>query len=454
MSLEIVILAAGMGTRMKSSKPKVLHHLAGKPMLAHLLLTAKKLKADCTHVVIGKGAEQVKSEFSQDKTDNGVNWVLQSEQLGTGHALNQALPQCNPDSELLILLGDAPLVREETLTHLLGLDSDLGILSVILDNPFGYGRLIRSANDKVSAIVEEKDANEQEKQIREINTGVMTARVSKLQQWITSLDDNNAQGEFILTDIVSIASSQGDSIKAHPTPHADEVLGVNDFEQLAVLERAYQRFAATKLMKQGVKLIDPARFDLRGELTTGSDIEIDVNCVFEGKVNLGDRVKIGPNCVLKDCTIGSDCEIKANCVLDDARMAAKCKIGPFTRLRPGTNLHEEVSIGNFVEVKKSVIGKGTKAGHLSYLGDATIGEAVNIGAGTITCNYDGVNKHETHIGDNVFVGSNSALIAPINISDDAYIAAGSTITRPVKAGSLAIARGRQKDLENWKGQKK
>lgn len=454
MALEIVILAAGLGTRMKSSKPKALHSLAGKPVLSHLLDTAKVLGAEKVHVVIGKGADQVKETFR----DEPVNWVLQSQQLGTGHALKQALPDCDHANRLLILLGDAPLVTQSTLLQLLALDCDLGILSVILDDPFGYGRIIRSGSDQVKAIIEEKDASDKEKQIGEINTGVMVADVGSLNGWIDGLDLNNAQGELLLTDIVTIAAEFGGGksagVKTHITSDPGEVMGVNDMQQLAALEREFQMRTAADLMKQGVRLADPSRFDLRGEIEVGLDVEIDVNCIFEGQVTLGDGVKVGPNCVIRDCDIGAGTQIKATSVLEEAVVGANCIVGPFARLRPGTRLEEEVSIGNFVEVKKSTIGKGTKASHLSYLGDATIGSGVNIGAGTITCNYDGENKNETLIGDGVFVGSNSALVAPITISENVYVAAGSTITKNVKAGSLTIARGRQRDIENWNHNKK
>ena len=449
MALEVVILAAGQGTRMKSNLPKVLHRLGGVSLLQQQLKTVRKLNPERIHVVIGHGADQIK----QALTEEDVNWVLQEKQLGTGHALQQALPGCQPVNSLLVLVGDTPLIGKETLETLTGLNAHLGVLTVVLDNPFGYGRIVRTEDNRISAIIEEKDASAEQKAIREINTGIMVAQVADFAAWLEKLNNDNAQGEYLLTDIVTLANAENKTVIASITPDEGEVMGINDMQQLAQAERELQKRTAEELMRKGVQLLDPARFDVRGELETGKGVVIDVNCIFEGKVVLEDGVKIGSNCFIRDCIIRRGSIVKPNSVLEESEVGVECQVGPFARLRPGTRLAEAVSIGNFVEVKKSVIGKGTKASHLSYLGDATIGEQVNIGAGTITCNYDGVNKHETHLGDNVFVGSNSALVAPIEISDNVYIAAGSTITKPVKAGSLSIARGRQRDIENWQSRK-
>ena len=445
--IEVCVLAAGMGSRMRSSRPKVLQHLAGRPLLAHILGTLKRLDPDRVHVVIGQEAEQVRTAF---KHDASVNWVLQQEQLGTGHAVMQVVEEFSPDARVLILLSDAPLISLDTLKAMLQLDCDLGVLSVDMENPTNYGRIIRDDSGAVTAIVEERDATDEQRKIPEINTGGMVARASLLKQWLAQLDCDNDQKEYLLTDIVSIAAESGCKVAAYKTSEVIEVTGINNFEQLANLERDLQRKKASELMENGVHIVDPARFDLRGEVVTGKDVRIDINVILEGKVELADGVEIGPNCTIKDCTIGANTVIKANSVLDEAIIEADCRVGPFARLRPGTHLKKEVAVGNFVEIKKSTLGEGTKASHLSYLGDATIGASVNIGAGTITCNYDGVNKFETHIEANVFVGSNSALVAPVTIGEGSTIGAGSTITRDVEKEVLAVGRGKQRSISNWK----
>lgn len=441
------ILAAGMGTRMRSSKPKVLHHLGGKPILAHLLDTVEALGVDSTHVVVGKHGDQVRAAFAD--RDN-VTWVEQREQLGTGHAVMEAMPGFPGDSKVLILLGDAPLISPGTMRRLIDDPADLSVLSVDLDNPFNYGRIVRDGDGNVVAIVEERDANEKEKRIPEINTGAMVAAGDHLATWLKQLDTDNDQKEYLLPDIVAIAANEGIKVHGVKTLDEDEVKGINNFAQLAHLERVYQRRQAEALMNAGVRIVDPARFDLRGEINHGTDVVIEPNNLFEGNNYIGNNVTIGPNCVIRDSRIGNNCVIKPDSVIEEAVIGDNCSVGPFARLRPGTELAADVAIGNFVEVKKSKIGEGSKASHLAYLGDTTIGRDVNIGAGTITCNYDGVAKYETHIGDHVFVGSNTALVAPVTIAEGATIGAGSTITKNVTKGVLALGRGRQTIIENWK----
>jgi bifunctional UDP-N-acetylglucosamine pyrophosphorylase/glucosamine-1-phosphate N-acetyltransferase len=444
--VEVCVLAAGMGTRMRSSRPKVLQHLAGRPLLAHILDTLDELSADKIHVVIGQEAEQVRAKF-QDASH--INWVLQEERLGTGHAVMQVSDDFSPDACVLILLSDAPLITKDTLNAMLQLDCDLGVLSVDMDDPHNYGRIIRDSDGAVTAIVEERDATDEQRKIPEINTGAMVAKASLLRNWLTQINCDNDQNEYLLTDIVSIAASAGCKVAAYKTSEVIEVTGINNFEQLANLERDHQQKNASELMEKGVHIVDPSRFDLRGKVVAGKDVRIDINVILEGKVELGDGVTIGPNCTIKDCSIGTNTIIKANSVLEGAVIEADCSVGPFARLRPGTHLKKEVAVGNFVEIKKSTLGEGTKASHLSYLGDATIGQSVNIGAGTITCNYDGVNKFETHIEGNVFVGSNSALVAPVTIGEGSTIGAGSTITRDVEREVLAVGRGKQRSISHW-----
>ena len=445
-AIEVCILAAGKGTRMKSSKPKVLHPIAGRPMLRHLVSTVQSLNINNVHVVVGSGADEVKQSFQNDDID----FVLQLEQKGTGHAVMQALPHLDESKRVLILLGDAPLLKAETIEQMLKCECDLGVLTVIQANPFNYGRIIRQ-HDQIIEIVEEKDAGDEQRQISEVNTGVMIADVKKLSRWLDRITPENSQGELLLTDIVKMANSDGDVVKGIVAADPIEVQGVNDFEQLSQLERYYQTSIAKQLMQGGVHLMDPNRIDVRGDLKVGADSTIDINCIFEGNVSLGSNVRVGANCKIIDSTIADNVEIKPNSIIEGASLAAGCSVGPFVRLRPGAQLGQDVAIGNFVEVKKTTPGRGSKASHLSYLGDAIIGAGVNIGAGTITCNYDGVNKHITEIQDDVFVGSNTALVAPVFVGQGSTIAAGSTITKQIDADSLAIGRGRQKNLSNWKG---
>lgn len=444
--VDICILAAGMGTRMKSKRPKALHTIAGKPMLAHLLDTARALNPNRIHVVIGQGGDQIRDQFR----DQGINWVEQKEQLGTGHAAMQAMHDFDHESRVLLLVGDAPLLRLSSMQTLLAADCDLGVLTVDQEQPFNYGRIIKQGPQLIQ-IVEEKDASEKQRAIKEINSGVMVAATEKLISWLSKLDTDNAQGEYLLTDIVEIANREKASVRAVKIDDAGEVLGVNTLGQLANIEKYYRNRITESLMADGLHLIDPSRFDLRGELDVGTDCSFDINCIIEGKVSLGDNVKIGANCIIKDTSIGSGTEIKPNTMLDGASIASNCHVGPFARIRPGTELSDEVAIGNFVEIKKTKLGKGSKSGHLTYLGDAIIGSRVNIGAGTITCNYDGENKHQTDIGDDVFVGSNTAFVAPVSIGNGSTTGAGSTITKDIEEKSLGIARGKQRNIPGWNG---
>ncbi|MDL0432908.1 bifunctional UDP-N-acetylglucosamine diphosphorylase/glucosamine-1-phosphate N-acetyltransferase GlmU [Marinobacter sp. TBZ242] len=446
-SLHVVILAAGQGSRMKSALPKVLHRIAGKPMLHHVMATARKLGAEGIHGVIGHGADEVKAITP----DQDVQWALQEQQLGTGHAVAQALPALPDDARVLILYGDVPLTRPETLEALVaqvGEDS-LGLLTVTLANPDGYGRILRDEAGKVVAIVEQKDASDAQKAITEVNTGILAVSARHLKDWLPQLSNSNAQGEYYLTDIIAMAADKGVAISVAQPTNEYEVQGVNNRLQLAELERWYQRQEANRLMTEGATLADPARLDVRGNLSVGQDVLIDVNVVFEGEVSLGNNVSIGPNCVIRDATIGQGTRIEANSVIDGASIGCSAQIGPFARLRPGTKLADSTKVGNFVETKKAEVGEGSKINHLSYVGDALLGRNVNVGAGTITCNYDGVNKFRTVIGDGVFVGSNTSLVAPVSLADNVTIGAGSTITRNVEAGELAVARGRQRNIDNW-----
>jgi bifunctional UDP-N-acetylglucosamine pyrophosphorylase / glucosamine-1-phosphate N-acetyltransferase len=447
MPLSIVILAAGQGKRMKSDLPKVLQPLAGKPMLAHLLDTVRALRAAAIHVVYGHGGERVKQVLASEQ----VNWVLQAEQLGTGHAVAQAIPAIPDDHQVLVLFGDVPRVRLSTLEQLVAAGAEgLGLLTVILADPSGYGRIVRDNAGSVVRIVEQKDANTKERAIAEINTGLMSAPAHLLRKWLAALKNDNAQREYYLTDVVLMAARERVRLGAVISPTEAEVLGVNDKVQLAQLETALRAERAKALMLEGVTLADPTRVDIRGQVSVGRDVFIDVNVVMVGSVELGDRVRIGPNCYLKDCRIEADTEIHPNCVIDRTQIGARCSIGPFARLRPESVLHEGVHIGNFVEVKKSEIGAGSKANHLTYLGDATVGSKVNVGAGTVTVNYDGVNKWRTEIGDNAFIGSGSMLVAPVKVGAGANTGAGSTITKDAPEGKLSLARARQVTIEGWK----
>ncbi len=447
MNLEVVILAAGKGTRMRSSLPKVLHRLADKPLLQHVIDTARSLQPQAVHVVYGHGGEAVK----QTMDDDSLLWAEQAEQLGTGHAVEQAIGNLKGDSTVLVLYGDVPLVTSETLQALLGhVEEGIALLTMELSNPAGYGRIVRDAESKVQRIVEQKDASEDEQAITEVNTGILAVDGSKLHSWLKRLENSNAQGEYYLTDIIAMAVADGVSVKALCTAEQDEVAGVNDRVQLAHLERVYQQRQAERLMRDGVTLLDPDRFDLRGTLESGEDVIIDTNVILNGEVKLGNRVTIGSGCVLSNVTIGDGVEIAPMSVLENAVIGADCAIGPFARVRPGTELAAGARIGNFVEVKNSQIGAGSKVNHLSYIGDTTMGSEVNIGAGTITCNYDGANKHRTEIGDNAFIGSDSQLVAPVKIGDGATIGAGATITKDVNDNELSLTRTPQKGIKGWK----
>ncbi|WP_415754006.1 bifunctional UDP-N-acetylglucosamine diphosphorylase/glucosamine-1-phosphate N-acetyltransferase GlmU [Pseudomonas leptonychotis] len=447
MSLDIVILAAGQGTRMRSALPKVLHPIAGKSMLGHVIDTARQLKPQGIHVVIGHGAERVREQLAADD----LNFVLQTEQLGTGHAVAQALPALTAE-RVLILYGDVPLIEVETLQRLLKLVSEqqLGLLTVNLNDPTGYGRIVRDARGVVNAIVEHKDASAEQRLISEGNTGILAVPGKRLGEWLGRLSNSNVQGEYYLTDVIAMAVADGLVVATEPAADEMEVLGANDRIQLSQLERHYQYRAARQLMVQGVTLIDPARFDLRGEVTVGRDVTIDINVIIEGQVVIEDGVQIGPNCVIKNSTLRAGAIIKANSHLEGAEVGEGADCGPFARLRPGTVLGAKAHVGNFVELKNAKLGEGAKAGHLSYLGDAEIGARTNIGAGTITCNYDGANKFKTVLGEDVFIGSNSALVAPVTLGDRATTGAGSVITGDVPDNTLAVGRAKQRNIEGWK----
>ncbi|TQV82697.1 UDP-N-acetylglucosamine diphosphorylase/glucosamine-1-phosphate N-acetyltransferase [Exilibacterium tricleocarpae] len=445
--LDIVILAAGKGTRMKSGLPKVLHPVAGRPLLQHVIDTARRLDSDAINVVIGHGADRVEAHCAAPD----VHFVLQAEQLGTGHAVQQAVGHLRDNAVVLVLYGDVPLIREETLRSLIakvGADA-MALLTVELDDPSGYGRIVRDSNGAVTAIVEQKEATPEQLSISEINTGVMAMRGVDLKRWLPQLSSENAQREYYLTDVIALAQGEGKVVNTEQPADELEVLGVNNHQQQAQLERFYQRDLAATLMAEGLTLLDPDRFDCRGSLSVGEDVTIDINCVFEGRVTLGNNVSIGPNCCLKNVVIGDNVVIKPNSLLEEARVADNCEIGPFARVRPGTELSDGAKVGNFVEIKKALIGPGSKVNHLSYVGDAQVGSGVNIGAGTITCNYDGVNKFKTEIGDDAFIGSNTALVAPVKVGKGATVGAGSTVTKAVADDQLTIARGKQRNIEGW-----
>jgi bifunctional UDP-N-acetylglucosamine pyrophosphorylase/glucosamine-1-phosphate N-acetyltransferase len=445
--VNIVILAAGPGKRMHSSTPKVLHRLAGRAMLAHVFDTAKQLSPKVVCVVYGHGGEHVREAVG----DNGAVWVMQEPQLGTGHAVMQAAPHLDERWPTLVLYGDVPLIRAETLKQLIqAAGKGLGLLTATLDSPTGYGRILRNGK-KVVGIVEEKDANARQRALREINTGIVVAPTKKLKSWLAKLQNNNAQKEYYLTDIVALATKERVPVAPVQAGAAWETLGVNSRGQLAELERIYQRKLADALMEQGVALADPSRCDVRGNLACGRDVAIDVNCVFEGKVELGDRVSVGASCVLKDVMVAAGTRIEPFCHLEDADIGADCRIGPYARIRPGTRtrLDAKVHIGNFVEVKASTIGPGSKANHLSYIGDSDVGSNVNVGAGTIVCNYDGANKHRTVIEDDVFIGSDTQLVAPVRVGRGATLGAGTTLTKDAPAGELTLSRAKQVSIPGW-----
>ena len=445
--MNIVILAAGPGKRMHSSTPKVLHRLAGRAMLAHVFDTAKQLAPKVICVVYGHGGERVR----QAVEENGVVWVMQEPQLGTGHAVMQAAPHLDERWPTLVLYGDVPLIRAETLKHLVeATGKGLGLLTATPESPAGYGRILRNGK-KVVGIVEEKDASARQRALREINTGIVVAPTKQLKSWLTKLQNNNAQKEYYLTDIVALATKERVPVTAIKADAAWETLGVNSRGQLAELERIYQRKLAASLLEQGVALADPSRCDVRGSLACGRDVAVDVNCVFEGEVKLGDGVSVGANCLLKGVTVGAGTRIEPFCHLEDADIGADCRIGPYARIRPGTRtrLAEGVHIGNFVEVKASSIGAGSKANHLSYIGDSEVGRNVNVGAGTIVCNYDGANKHRTVIEDDVFIGSDTQLVAPVRVGRGATLGAGTTLTKDAPAGELTLSRVKQVSIPDW-----
>nr|WP_294973959.1 bifunctional UDP-N-acetylglucosamine diphosphorylase/glucosamine-1-phosphate N-acetyltransferase GlmU [uncultured Pseudomonas sp.] len=447
MSLEIVILAAGQGTRMRSALPKVLHPVAGKPMLAHVIDTARTLSPSRIHVVIGHGAELVRERLQADD----LNFVIQEQQLGTGHAVAQAAPFLSAD-KVLILYGDVPLIEQPTLERLMAQATaeQLALLTVELDDPTGYGRIIRDAAGEVQAIVEQKDASSEQRAIREGNTGILAVPRERLAGWLSRLSNSNAQGEYYLTDVIAMAVADGLRVATAQPQAAMEVQGANDRPQLSELERFFQQRVARRLMAQGVTLIDPARFDVRGEVSVGRDVTIDINVILEGQVEIEDDVQIGPNCYIKDSTLRRGAIIKANSHLEGAHVGPDSDVGPFARLRPGSVLERKVHVGNFVELKNAHLQDGVKVGHLTYLGDSEVGARTNIGAGTITCNYDGANKWRTSIGEDVFIGSNNSLVAPVDIGAGATTGAGSTITTEVPSGTLAVGRAKQRVIEGWK----
>ena len=443
--LNIVILAAGKGTRMHSDKPKVLHALAGRPLLQHVMDTAIQLEPAKTCVVYGHGGEAVPLAMAQYTT----SFVLQEPQLGTGHAVQQTLPLLGDGSTTLVLYGDVPLIQATTLQQLLRAAGTLSLLTLHLDNPSGYGRIMRNDAGEVTSIVEEKDATPEQRATREVNTGILAAPTHLLRSWLAKLSNKNSQGEYYLTDIVAMAVAAGIEVSTSQPAHAWEVMGINSKVQLAELERIWQEEQALRLLTQGVTLADPARLDVRGKLVCGRDVEIDVGCIFEGEVHLGNRVRVGAYTVIKNAIVNAGTQISPYSHIESAEVGDNCSIGPYARLRPGTKLHKDVHIGNFVEIKNSEIANGSKANHLSYIGDSTVGSRVNIGAGTITCNYDGANKHRTIIEDDVFIGSDTQLIAPVTVRRGSTIGAGSTITRDTAESALTLSRAKQVTIAGW-----
>ena len=446
MKIDVVILAAGQGSRMRSSKPKVLHSIGGKSMLQQVVDAASALQDVDIHIVVGHGADQVREAMGE-----GCHYAEQKEQLGTGHAVAQALPLLREGSKTLILYGDVPLTKTETLQAMLDAvdEQSMAVLTTQLNDATGYGRIVRDQAGAVLSIVEQKDANAEQLAIREINTGIMCIPQAQLSRWLPQLSNDNAQNEYYLTDVIALAVADGVAINTPQPGSSHEVQGVNNREQLAELERVLQGWNASRLMTNGATLADPARVDIRGDIEVGQDVFIDINTVFTGKVTIGSNVRIGPNCVITNASIADNSEIFANSVIEDASVGKHCNVGPYARLRPGAVLADKARVGNFVEVKNSRIGEGSKANHLAYIGDAEIGAGSNIGAGTITCNYDGANKFKTTMGDNVFIGSNSTLVAPLEIEDGGFVGAGSTITTKVPTDTLAVGRGKQRNISGW-----
>lgn len=445
--LHVVILAAGQGKRMHSRLPKVLHRLAGRTLLEHVVAAAERLQPVQIHVVFGHGGQQVRAAHGALP----VHWVEQREQRGTGHAVEQVMPAVPDDANLLVLYADVPLIDPDTLKTAVGAvgDGSLALISAVVEDPGGYGRIVRGDDGRVTGIVEDRDASDAQREIREINTGILAAGAARLRAWLARIDENNAQGERYLTDVIAVAVADGVAVHSINVHALQEVLGVNDRVQLAALERFYQRRQAEQLMRGGVTVADPARLDIRGQVQLACDVFLDVNVILEGEVRIAEGASVGANCMIKNSTIGAGSEIHANSIIELANVGAGCRIGPYARLRPGTELAEDVHIGNFVEVKNTRVGRGSKANHLTYLGDSKVGEDVNVGAGTITCNYDGAEKHATIIEDNVFVGSGVELVAPIRVRAGATIGAGSTVTKDVPEGVLSVNRGRQTTIEHW-----
>ena len=452
MKIKSIILAAGKGSRMCSDLPKVMHHIGGKAMFHHVVATCKSLGEGALIGVVGHHAEVVISSLP----DEAIAWVRQEEQLGTGHAVMQAIPQMDDDDVVLIAYGDVPLVKSGTLKALCDCikEYDYALLTTKLDDPFGYGRIVRGADNQILEIVEEKDATDEIRKIQEINTGFVAAKGVHLKRWLAKLNNDNAQKEYYLTDCVAHAVEEGASITSVDCSDPNEIQGVNNRQQQAMLERAFQLTQAESLMSKGVTLIDPARLDVRGDVSVGKDVLIDINVVFIGDVKIGDNVVIEPNCIIQDAVIGSNVTIKSNSVIDSANIGDQCDVGPFARIRPGTIMSPGAKVGNFVEIKKSIVGKGSKISHLSYIGDTEMGADVNIGAGTITCNYDGVNKFKTIIGDDVFVGSDTQLVAPVVVKEGSTIGAGSTITKDTPEQQLTLSRAKQISIPGWNRPKK
>ncbi len=449
--LEIVILAAGKGTRMRSPLPKVLHPLAGRPMLGHVIDVAQALDPEAIHVVVGHGADAIRALFG----NSDLQFHAQHEQLGTGHAVAQALPCCDDNHQVLVLFGDVPLISADVLREFINqANGECGVLTAQLTDPSGYGRILRDATGIFQSVVEHKDCTPPQRAITEVNTGVVTAPAALLRQWLTEISNDNAQSEYYLPDVLEVAARHGHPVHALVSDDNLTIMGVNDRSQLEQLERLYQHRLAEQLLLAGVAIIDRTRFDVRGSLHCGDGVVIDVNTVFEGDVVLGDNVHIGPNCVIRNANIQANTVINAFSHIEDTNIGENCAIGPYARLRPGTDLAHGVKVGNFVEIKNSSFGAGSKANHLAYVGDAHIGEATNIGAGTITCNYDGANKNPTVLGDGVFVGSNSTLVAPITVADRGFVAAGSVVTNNVDTAQLAVGRARQRNIDGWKAPRK